>query len=144
MSNSNSVSKALSLFLSCINAKDQGLTDLSDDYVREQITSQFAEELRGLSQQKEFIRDTAQVLFNGKDPNVKSAPIMLFAALPENTYNKQDLIGACEEYLSENTGEYGEALFGIRKGAKGGTFLWARKSEDSPEVVDSIARKGAR
>lgn len=144
MSNNNSVSKAITNFLSCINAKEQGLTDLSDDYVREQLATRFSDELRDLSQQRAFIRDTAEVLFNGKEVNVKSAPIMLFAALPENSYNKQDLITACEDYLSDNTGEYGEALFGIRKGSKGGTFLWARKSETSPEVVDSIARKGAR
>lgn len=144
MSNNNSVSKAISNFLSCINAKDQGLTDLADYSVREQIASRFSDELRLLSEQHAFIRDTAQVLFNGKEVNVKSAPIMLFAALPDNDYNKQDLITACEEYLSENTGEYGEALFGIRKGSKGGTFLWERKSETSPEVLDSLARKGAR
>lgn len=144
MSSNNSVSKAITNFLACINAKEKGLTDLSDTSVRLDIEQMFSDELLNLSQQKDFIRDAAEVLFNGKDPNVKSAPIMLFAALPANSYNQQDLIGACEEYLSENTGEYGEAKFGIRKGAKGGTFLWARKSEDSPEVIDSIARKGAR
>lgn len=41
------------------------------------------------------------------------------------------------DYIKSNTGEVGEALYGMRKGKGGGHWRWADKAETSKEVTES-------
>lgn len=42
------------------------------------------------------------------------------------------------EYMKENSGEYGEALYGVGRGKNGGTWRWSDKKPESKEVKNSL------
>lgn len=95
-------------------------------------------------EQDTLVKQAAEKLFSGKEENIQNAPVHLFASLEKSEHDSNDMLEACQEYLEVNSGEYGEAKYGTKKGKGGGTFLWARKWKDSMEVKNSLARIAAR
>ncbi len=51
-----------------------------------------------------------------------------------------EIKGRIRDYLKENTGEFGEAKFGTKKGLNGGSFRWSDKAQNTPEVKASLER----
>ena len=94
--------------------------------------------------QDNLVKKAAEKLFSGKEENIQNAPVHLFASLEKSEHDSNDMLEACQEFLDVNSGEFGESLYGTKKGKGGGTFLWSRKGKDSMEVKNSLARIAAR
>ena len=94
--------------------------------------------------QDDLVRHAANKLFSGKEENIQNAAVHLFASLEKSEHDANDMLEACTEFLEVNSGEFGEAKYGTKKGKGGGTFAWSRKGRDSQEVKASLARIAVR
>lgn len=58
--------------------------------------------------------------------------------LPLNPDNATAIEKCLKDYLSRNTGEFGESLYGSERGLHGGTWRWSDKTAESKEAVKSL------
>lgn len=81
----------------------------------------------------------AAVFDKYKGGNVTKAPAFILRELTPTPETYGEFEKRVNEYLKLNTGEVGEALLGMRKGAGGGHWRWIDKGQSSKEVVASKA-----
>ena len=70
--------------------------------------------------------------------NVTQFPAFVIAKLGVSPSNYGETMSRIQSYLKANTGEYGEALFGMRKGIGGGHWRWSDKLANDETVTKSL------
>lgn len=107
-------------------------------------TAKFEAELQGYeemnSQGDEQIAEAISAIFDQyPGVNVTNLAGYALSRLQVGPTNYSETMDRVKSYLKANTGEYGEAHFGMRKGKGGGHWRWADKSASDEIVKDSIA-----
>ena len=106
---------------------------------------QYAEGLKvyqdSLVSNQDMIASATNAVFDKyKGHNVTKLSAFVMSQLDVNPDNYASMEKQVQHFISENTGEVGTALFGMRKGAGGGCWRWSDKADDSKEVMDSLKR----
>lgn len=105
-------------------------------------TAKFETELQGYeemnSQGDEQIAEAISAIFDTyPGVNVTNLAGFAISKLQVGPTNYSETMDRVKSYLKANTGEYGEAHFGMRKGKGGGHWRWADKSASDELVKDS-------
>lgn len=101
-----------------------------------------------IASDEKAVKEAVTAVFDKyKGTNVTNAVPIIMRELPANpdTYNEMEK--RVKEYLKMNTGEYGEAMLGARKGIGGGVWRWVDKGASSKEVkasLEAIAERNAK
>lgn len=98
-----------------------------------------------VSADQEAIRKEVDAIFDKyKGTNITNFPAHVLRGLNPDPTTYKALSDRVNSFLKDNTGEIGEALLGMVKGAGGGQFRWADKAADSREAKLSLKAIAAR
>lgn len=114
-----------------------GSINYDDSVAKFQMALQEFEELN--SQGDEKIASACSEVFDQYPGlNVTQFPAFVIAKLGVSPSNYGETMSRIQAYLKANTGEYGEALFGMRKGIGGGHWRWSDKLANDETVTKSL------